>query len=252
MLNTPTMDKLYELKLHVMAQAWAKQQKDPRIGELGFDERFALLVDAEHLGRDNRRLQRFLKNAQLRIQQACLEDLRDAGVRGVENAQVRQLGTCTWVAEHLNVLIAGATGAGKSYLACALGQAACRRGMRVLYRRLPRFFGDLQLAKADGSYSSLLAKLHKNDVLILDDLGIGTCTDANRQDLLEVLDDRYLQRSTIVTSQLPIAKWHEWLGEATLADAILDRLVHNAHKLTLRGESVRKEESASKREMLSL
>jgi len=248
MLQTPTINKLNELKMNAMVHAWQDQQKDAHVAELSFDDRFAMLVDAEYLARDNKRLSRLLKNASLRIQQACLEDLRDAGVRGIDQAVVRQLAGCMWVKEHLNVLISGPTGAGKSYLSCALGQAACRNGLRVAYRRAPRFFSELQLARADGSYPALLAKLQKHDVLILDDLGVGTCNDVNRQDLLEVLDDRYMQKSTIVSSQLPVAKWHEWLGEATLADALLDRLVHNAHKLTLIGESVRKEEGKKKRQ----
>ncbi|GAB5542778.1 MAG: hypothetical protein SangKO_025380 [Sandaracinaceae bacterium] len=141
------------------------------------------------------------------------------------------------------MLVSGATGVGKSYLACAMGQAACRRGHRVFYYRLPRLFEELALAKADGTYTKQLARIAKADVLILDDLGIGTIRDAQRHDLLEVLDDRYGERSTVVTSQLPIEKWHDWLGEPTVADAILDRLVHNAYKLTLRGPSGRKEES---------
>lgn len=243
MLNEPTMQKLTMLQLTAMAIAWAEQQKDPRVGTLSFDERFALLVDAEYLARDNRRLQRLLKGAQLRIPSACIEDVKVSAQKGIDPAMLRQLASCTWVREHLNVLISGQTGVGKSYLACALGQAACRHGLKVLYRRLPRLFEELSLAKADGTYTRVLAKLAKVDVLILDDLGTGTLKEAQRHDLLEVFDDRYDVRSTVVTSQLPVAKWHEWIGDPTAADAILDRLVHNAYKLTLKGPSGRKEKA---------
>jgi DNA replication protein DnaC len=243
MLNEPTMEKLQALKLAAMASAWAQQQKDPSLGGLSFDERLALLVDAEYLARDNRRLGRLLKGAQLRLSNACIEDVKVSGQRGLDRAMLRQLGSCTWVHEHLNVVISGPTGVGKSYLACALGQAACRNGLRVMYRRLPRLFEELSLAKADGTYTKELAKLARVDVLILDDLGTCALREANRHDLLEVLDDRYDVRSTVVTSQLPVGKWHDWIGEPTAADAILDRLVHNAYKLVLAGPSGRKEKA---------
>lgn len=240
MLNEPTMTKLLALRLATMASAWAEQQKDPKIGGLDFDERFGLLVDAEYLARDNRKVTRLLKQAKLRIPSASMEDVKVSSKKGLDRATCNQLASCRWIGEHLNVLVSGATGVGKSYLACALGQAACRRGHRVYYFRLPRLFEELALAKADGTYTRQLAKLAKADVLVLDDLGLGTLRDAQRHDLLEVLDDRYGERSTIVTSQLPVPKWHDWIGEPTVADAILDRLVHNAYKLTLRGPSGRK------------
>lgn len=243
MLNEPTMEKLYTMRLAAMAAAWQQQHGDARAAELGFDDRFTLLVEAEHLARDNRRLTRLLKQAQLRIPGACVEDVEASGPRGLDKAMLRQLATCSWIREHLNVLISGATGVGKSYLACALGHMACRQGLRVAYRRVPRLFDELSLAKAEGSYARTLAKLAKHELLILDDLGIGQVTEAQRHDLLEVLDDRYGHASTLVTSQLPTAQWHAWLGDPTLADAILDRLVHNAHKLTLKGPSRRKETS---------
>ena len=241
MLNEPTMQKLLTLRLGSMAEAWHSQQRDAKISALAFDERFALLVDAEYLARDNRRLGRLLKDAELRIPNACLEDVDTANNRGVDRSMLRQLATETWVEEHLNVLVTGPTGVGKSYLASAIGQAACRRRRRVIYRRVPRLFDELALSKADGSYAKLLARLAKADVLILDDLGLGAPTEAQRHDLLEVMEDRYGRRSTVVTSQLPVPKWHEWLGDPTLADAVLDRLVHNAYKLELRGNSRRKE-----------
>lgn len=241
MLNEPTMEKLYTMRLAAMAAAWQQQQGDAHAAELGFDDRFTLLVEAEHLARDNRRLARLLKQAQLRIADACIEDVDAGGARGLDKATMRQLATCSWVREHLNVLISGATGVGKSYVACALGHMACRQGLKVLYRRVPRLFDELSLAKAEGSYARMLAKIAKHELLILDDLGIGQLQEAQRHDLLELLDDRYRHAATLVTSQLPIAQWHAWIGDPTLADAILDRLVHNAHKLTLKGPSRRKE-----------
>jgi DNA replication protein DnaC len=243
-LKEPTIEKLYALRLPAMAEAWEHQTKDAQIGSLGFDERFALLVDAEHAARDNRRLTRLLKDAELRLPSACLEDVEATTNRGIEKATLRQLGTCSWIAEHQNVLLCGPTGVGKSYVACALGQMACRRGLKVLYRRMPRLLEELALARAAGTYARQLAKLAKAELLLLDDLGLGTLKEAQRHDLLEVLEDRYNRSSTVVTSQLPVAKWHEWLGDPTIADAILDRLVHNAYKLELKGNSRRKEKTA--------
>jgi DNA replication protein DnaC len=243
MLHEPTIEKLHELRLAIMAEAWQQQQKDAKIGALSFDERFTLIVDAEHQARDNRRLTRLLKDAQLRIPQACVEDVASSPARGLEKSMLRQLGSCTWVTEHLNVLITGGTGVGKSYLACALGQSACRKALRVTYRRVPRLLDELALARAEGSHARLLAKLAKFDVLVLDDWGLGAPKDSQRHDLLEVIEDRYGRVSTVVTSQLPVGKWHEWIGDPTMADAILDRLVNNAYKVELKGPSRRKPET---------
>jgi len=241
MLIEPTKEKLYAMRLAAMAAAWLDQQKDSKCGSLPFDERFGLLVDAEYLARDNRRLARLLKEAQLRLPEACLEDVETSSSRGLERSQLAQLAPCGWVAEHQNVIISGPTGVGKSYLACALGQQACRRGFRVLYRRMPRLFEELSLAKAEGAYARLLGKIARFDVVVLDDFGLGSLKENQRHDLLEFFEDRYGRRTSIITSQLPIAKWHEWIGDPTLADAIMDRLVHNAYKLTLKGPSRRKE-----------
>ena len=240
MLNQPTIEKLYKLRLSTMADKWSEQENDATSLKLDFDERFGMLVDAEFLARENRRLARLLKQANLRIADACLEDVVSGKSRGLDRSMLRQLASLSWVSNHMNVLLTGATGVGKSYLGCALGQLACRRGHRVLYRRLPRLFEELALAKADGSYARLLLKIRKFDVLILDDFGLGKLREAHRHDLLEVLEDRYDVRSTIVTSQLPFSKWHQWIGDPTLADAVLDRIVHNAYKVALKGPSRRK------------
>jgi DNA replication protein DnaC len=228
-----------------MAETWQAQQRDTAVGALSFDERFTLIVDAEYLARDNRRLARLLKEAELRIPNACMEDVDTSAARGADRGMLRQLATCAWIADHLNVLVTGATGVGKSYLSSALGQAACRRGLRVVYKRVPRLFDEIALARADGSFARLLGRLAKADLLVLDDLGLGTPTEAHRHDLLEVLEDRYGRSSTVVTSQLPVAKWHEWIGDPTVADAVLDRLVHNAYKLDLKGPSKRKEKTTT-------
>jgi DNA replication protein DnaC len=245
MLKQPTIEKLHALRLSVMAQSWEEQDRIPKVGDLSFDERFSMLVDAEHLARENRRLSRLLRDANLRIREACIEDVKATPERGLPQAKLRQMAQGAWIGEHLNVLVTGPTGVGKSYLACALGQMACRRGHRVAYRRVPRFFEETSLAKADGSYTKLMANLAKADVLVLDDLGLGTLREAQRHDLLEVLEDRYGDRSTIVTSQLPISSWHDWVNDQTLADAILDRLVHNAYKIELSGASGRREKARS-------
>lgn len=243
MLNAPTIEKLSALRLAAMADAWLEQNKNPKMASLTFDDRFGMLVDAEHMARDNRRLGRLLKDAQLRLPNACIEDIETSPTRGIEKVMVRQLGTGAWIHDHLNVLLCGPTGVGKSYIGCALGQSACRKGHRVLYRRVPRLFDELALARAEGGYARLLAKLAKADVLVLDDWGLGSLKEVQRHDLLEVLEDRYGKLSTVVTSQLPTSKWHEWIGDPTLADGILDRLVNNAYKVDLKGHSRRKEKT---------
>lgn len=241
MLTAPTIEKLRALRLDAMAAAWAAQQQDATLSPLSFDERFGLLVEAEWLARENKRLTRALQEAKLKLSQACLEALEYPAARELDRALIRQLATGRWVAEHQNVLITGATGVGKSFLACALAHQACRQGYRALYRRASRLFHELALARADGSYVRLLAKFARVDVFVLDDWGLVPVQDPERRDLLELLEDRYGTRSTIVTSQLPPAHWHEHLGDPTLADAICDRLLHNAHRLVLKGPSRRKE-----------
>lgn len=243
MLSPPTMEQLQALKLAAMAAAWTAQQQDAQASQLSFDERFGLLVDAEWLARENARLTRTLKTAKLKLSQACLEALDYPARRELDKALVRQLATGRWIAEHHHLLITGATGTGKTFVACALAHQACRQGYRALYWRVSRLFHALALARADGTYTRLLAKLARVDVLVLDDFALTPLQEAERRDLLEVLEDRYGTRSTIVTSQMPPSHWHEAIGDPTLADAICDRLLHNSHRLVLKGPSRRKEET---------
>lgn len=239
MLNEQTLQKLRDMRLQAMSDAWLEQQQTADMTALDFDERFGLLVDAEYLSRHNRRLARNLKQAHLRHPHACIEDIDAPEKRGLTKSLVKKLASCSWIHDHLNVIVTGATGVGKTYLACALGQQACRKGYRVLFCRTPRLIDELTLARADGSLPGLLKKLAKLELLILDDWGITPLGDRERSDLMEVIEDRDGTRSTLVTSQIPVAKWHDYLGDPTIADAIADRLLHNAHRLALKGPSRR-------------
>jgi DNA replication protein DnaC len=241
MLNAPTLDQLHALKLAAMAAAWTEQQHQADMTALAFDERFGLLVEAEWHARENKRLGRALQEAKLKLSQACIEAVDYPARRELDKAVIRQLATGRWIEEHHNVILVGATGTGKSFIACALAHQACRKGYRAGYRRASRLFHELALARADGTYVRLLAKLARLDVLLIDDWGLAPIQDAERRDLLEILEDRYGVRSTIITSQLPPAQWHDYLADETLADAICDRLLHNAHRLVLKGPSRRKE-----------
>ncbi len=242
MLTEPTLEKLAALKLHALARAWQEQQQDAEMAELAFDERLALLVDAEWLDRQNKRLARHLREAKLRLGQACVEDIDYAPARKLEKKTIRTLATCRWIEEHHNVVILGATGVGKTFVACALAQQACRKGYRALYRRASRLFDELTLARADGTYPRLLARIARIDVLVIDDWGLVAIGEAERRDLLEIIEDRHGARSTILTSQLPVAQWHDHVGDPTVADAICDRLLHNAHRIVLHGPSRRRTE----------
>lgn len=244
MLTQPTVERLAALKLNALARAWQAQQADASMAELPFDERLALLVEAEWSERQNKRLDRTLRDAKLRIGHACLEDVDFAAERKLSRTTLRDLSRCGWVEAHQNVVITGPTGVGKTYLACALAQQACRQGYRALYRRTSRLFDELRLARADGSYPRLLTRFARMDVLVIDDWGLAPLADAERRDLLEIMEDRYGLRSTVWTSQLPIEKWHDHLADPTIADAICDRLLHNAHRLVLQGPSRRKNRKA--------
>lgn len=240
MMKERTLEKLRELKLAVMATTWLEQQRSADVVALSFDERFAMLVDAEALARDNKKLERALKEAKLRIAGASVEGIDYPHKRELDKSLVRQLATCAWVTEHQTVLVTGATGTGKTYVACALAERACRKGFRAVYRRTPRLFDELRLARADGSYARLLARLARVDVLVLDDFAIAPVAEMERRDLLELLEDRHGARATIITSQLPPDRWHAYLADPTVADAICDRVIHGAHRLALKGPSRRK------------
>jgi DNA replication protein DnaC len=240
-LTHPTSEKLQALRLTGMIKSLEEQRRMPEIQDLSFEERLGLMVDREVTERSNRRLGSRLKKAKLRLP-ASMEDIAYHPSRGLDKSLMLSLSGCRWIVEHQNVLITGATGVGKSYIACALAQKACREDYTALYFRLPRLLQEIGLARADGRYGKLLVSLARTDLVVFDDWGLPLLTDEQRRDLLEVLDDRHGNRSTIVTSQLPVDNWHEALGDPTIADAILDRLVHNAHTITLGGETMRKKQ----------
>lgn len=238
MLNNPTLEKLRALRLTGMADAFQEQLSKP-MPDLDFDSRLGLLIEREWYLRENRRLKRRLTQAKLQ-QAACIEDIDFKHPRGLNKSTILELAKGQWIKQHLNLLITGPTGCGKTYLACAIAHKACLTGFTSRYYRLPRLWNDLKIAKANGTYTQWLSQLAKMDILILDDWGLASPDVEQRRDLLEILDDRYQQRSTIITSQLPTTHWHEHLNDATLADAILDRLLHNSIRLELKGDSLRK------------
>lgn len=241
MLLEPTLTRLRELRLTGMAEALEEQQAVPDILGLPFEDRLGLLVDREVALRKDRRQTQLLRQAKLRLQ-ACVEDLDFRSPRGLDRSVVLRLATCEWIRNHQVVLISGATGTGKTYLSCALAQAACRQGLSSRYFRLPRLIEELALARADGSYPKLMNRLQKTELLVLDDYGLASLSHSERRDLLEVIEDRTGRRATLVTSQLPFEHWHDAVGDATFADAILDRLVHHAHRITLKGASMRRKQ----------
>lgn len=239
MLLEQTITKLNQMKLFGMVSELNRQMSTPDISQLSFEERLSLLVDVEVTTREDRRLSRLLKGAKLR-ENACIEDINFKKDRELDKSVILSLAACNWVRAHQSVLISGPTGVGKTYIGCALANAACRQGHSATYYRTPRLLTELKIARADGTIIKLLDRLAKTEVLLIDDWGINALSDLERKDLLEVIEDRYKVRSTIIMSQLPIDKWHDAIGDPTLADAILDRLVHNAYKIKMEGDSMRK------------
>jgi len=242
MLVHPTLDKIEQLRLFGMAKALREQFQNQQATALNFEERLGLLIDREMTERENKRLVTRLKTAKLRVS-AAIEDIDFRQPRGLDKSLILSLTSNQWVTEHHNLLIIGPTGVGKSYLACALSHKACRDGHVVLYQRLPRLLEELALSHHDGRYRKLMKSLLKADLLVLDDFGLAPLTTEQQRDLLEIIEDRYDRRSTLVTSQLPVKHWRDILADPTLADAIMDRLVHNAYKIELKGESMRKSKS---------
>lgn len=239
MLSEHTLDQLRGLRLDGMVRAIEEQATSTAANALGFDERLTMLVQREVAWRDDRRVQRLLKAAKLKVSSACVENINWRASRSLDRALVAALAEGNWLRQGQNLLITGATGCGKTWLACALAHQAARSGFSVLYTRAARLFDELQVAHGDGSFARRLTQLAKLDLLVIDDFAISPMGAAERNDLLELLDDRIANRSTLITSQLPIKAWHTYLDDPTLADAILDRLVHSSHKIALKGASLR-------------
>lgn len=223
-----------------MIQALESQQQMPDVQELPFDDRFGMIVDAEVSSRENRSLQSRLSKARLR-QSACIEDLDFRTARGLERSVITSLATSEWVRQRHNILICGPTGSGKSFIACALAQKACRDGYSAIYHRASKLFHELAIAKSTAKYNSMVSSLSKKDVLVVDDFGLAVLNDEQRHDLLEIVEERYERKSLIIASQLPLEKWHEVIGEPTIADAVLDRIVHNAYKLNIKAKKSMRE-----------
>lgn len=238
MLNEQTMSKLWAMKLNGMADGYQEQRQQPSMADLSFDERLGMLVDRQWRWREERSLKTRLRNAQFKLP-ACIEDINYRTSRGLKRSQIDQLASSEWVGYHQNLVLTGQTGTGKTYLACALGQKACRDGYRVRYYVAVKLFRELTRAHADGSFMALSSKLAKTDLLIIDDWGMDSLKDSQYRDLLELLDDRHGSGATLMASQFPTEMWHDLIGNPTVADAILDRLLHPAHKIQLGGPTLR-------------
>lgn len=239
MMMHTTLAQLRSLKLDGLAAGLEEQLAQPGMGALSFEERVALLVERELHCRNDRKLLRLLKNARLKYGQAAIEDIDSRTGRGIDRREVMSLALGDWVRAGHSVLVTGPTGAGKSWLACALAQYACRRGYSAIYQRVPRLQEELRIRHGSGAFGKWLLQLAKTDVLVLDDWGMGAIDGMTRSDLLEIIDDRAGNKATIITSQLPVEHWHAWIGDATIADAILDRVMHRNHRFTLTGDSLR-------------
>lgn len=241
MMMQDTISKLNQMKLFGMASGFENQISSAGTMHLSFEERFGLMVDQEMTYRDNRRLMSLLRNARLR-ESACIEDIDYRAGRGLDRSEVASLAMCNWIGHGINLIITGPTGCGKTWLGCALGNQACRQGLTVSFQRLPLLLEDMAVSHGDGSFRKRLTQLAKVDLLILDDFGMATLNAVGRNDLLEVIEQRCGKRSTLITSQLPVNRWHDYLsgGNPTVADAILDRLVSGANRIELKGESMRK------------
>jgi len=242
MLTHPILENLRALKLGVMAKTLEEQMNMPDVGTLSFEERLGLMVDRELAERGNHRLAGRLRKARLRVQ-ACMEDIDYGHPRKLDRSLMKSLASCEWIGRHQSVLVTGPTGAGKTWIACALAHRACMEGYTALYKRLPGFLREFSAARADGSYGRFIRTCSKTDLLIIDDWGLKRLDQQQSLDLLELLEDRYNLKSTIVAAQIPADKWHETIADPTLADAIMDRLVHNSHRIELKGESMRKKKS---------